>query len=115
MKSLFLSVVLLFLFVLICLASDLNGNWQGIVKVPDGDVKVTCKFKTEGKSLTGFVLSSYGELPVLNGKITDSTFTFTLELENNVMPCKGKFYGDSLIIQTEIQGSPVKSVYKRIP
>lgn len=115
MKSLVLSAIFLCSVVFICLAADLSGNWKSTLKMPDGDLAVTCKFKADGEKLTGVVISSYGELPVINGKISGTDFTFTVQFDQNIIPNKGKFYGDSIIIESEIQGQPVKATYKRVP
>jgi hypothetical protein len=114
MKKTLLSAAMLCLFVLVCLAADLTGKWKGTVKTPGGDLEVTYNLKTEGEKLTGNVVSSYGELPISNGKITGDEFTFTLEFDNNSMQNKGKFYGDSIVISTEIQGNAIQTTYKRI-
>lgn len=114
MKKIFLSVTLLYAFVLVCLAADLSGTWRGIVKTPEGDLEVTCKLKAEGEKLTGNVESSYGEFPIINGKITGSDFTFEVQFENDIIQSKGKFYGDSVVIRSGIQGTPTQTTYRRI-
>lgn len=90
----------------ICLAvsSDLNGKWKGVLKFGDMELPVTYTFQVDGESLTGVVTSDRGDLPISEGKLKGSDFTFSLDIGGNVMPQTGKFYGDSTIITSEFNG-----------
>ncbi|PRY52787.1 hypothetical protein B0I27_105256 [Arcticibacter pallidicorallinus] len=90
----------------ICLAAstDLNGKWKGILKFGDMELPLTYTFQVEGESLSGVVTSDQGDLPIADGKIKGSDFTFSLDIGGNVMPHAGKFYGDSTIITSEFNG-----------
>jgi hypothetical protein len=90
----------------ICLAAsaDLNGKWKGILKFGDMELPLTYTFQVDGESLTGVVTSEQGDLPISDGKIKGSDFTFSLDIGGNVMPQTGKFYGDSTIITSEFNG-----------
>lgn len=115
MKKTIISVALLFVFALSCFAADLTGIWKGIVKLPNGDdLELTYKLKTEGEALTGSVTSSYGEIPLHDGKIKGEDFTFKLQFGNSVMEQNGKLYGDSIVIKSTFQGNERKNTFKRV-
>ena len=116
MKKAFLSLTMILAFALVCLAADLTGNWKGTIQVPGGaePLEITYKLKADGDKLTGVVSSTYGELPVSDGKITGTDFTFKLQIGDNSIDQKGKFYGDSIVIKSEFQGIPMQTTFKRV-
>lgn len=114
MKKTIISAAFLFVFTMVCLAADLTGLWKGSVKMPNGEsLDLTYKFTAEGETLTGNVISSYGELPLIDGKIKGDDFTFKLDLGGNIMEQKGKLYGDSVVISSNMQGNEIKNTFKR--
>jgi len=115
MKKTFISSIFLFVFVLFCFAADLTGNWKGTVKTPNGDdMELTYKLKADGETLTGAVASSYGELPLIDGKISGDNFSFKLDFGGNVMEQTGKLYTDSIVVSVNIQGKEIKNTFKRV-
>ena len=115
MKKIIISSVFLCALVLFCFAADLTGSWKGLVKMQDGsELDVTYKFKAEGEVLTGVVISSYGEIPVTDGKIKGNDFKLSLQIGDNMVEQTGKFYQDSIVINSEFQGTPRKMTFKRV-
>jgi len=113
-KTLFCSIFL-FAFALLCYAADLTGNWKGTVKLPNADdLELTYKLKAEGETLTGIVKSSYGEIPLIDGKIKGDEFTFKLQIGSNLMEQSGKLYGDSIIIKSNFRGTNTENTFKRV-
>ena len=84
--------------------ADLNGKWKGTLKFGDFELPLTYTFKVDGEALTGACSTDQGDLPIANGKIKGSDFTFTLDIQGNPVPQTGKFYGDSTVITSEFQG-----------
>ncbi|PJJ79943.1 glycoside hydrolase [Mucilaginibacter auburnensis] len=84
--------------------ADLNGKWKGTLKIADFELPLTYTFKVDGETLTGACSTDQGDLPILNGKIKGSDFTFALDIQGQQMPQVGKFYGDSTVITSEFQG-----------
>jgi len=106
MKRKISMITLLVCSLAICMAAatDLNGKWKGILKFGDMELPLTYTFQVEGENLTGVVTSDQGDLPLSEGKIKGSDFSFSLDIGGNVMPHTGKFYGDSTIISSEFNG-----------
>ena len=106
MKKKLSIITLLVCSFVVCLAAfaDLNGKWQGVLKFGDMEIPLTYTFKVDGETLTGAVTTDQGDLPISNGKIKGSDFTFSLDIGGTPMPQAGKFYGDSTVITSEFQG-----------
>ncbi|MDB5109763.1 MAG: glycoside hydrolase [Mucilaginibacter sp.] len=117
MKTKFFSIVtLLICSAMICFAviTDLTGKWTGTVKIQDGnDFPLTYVFKTDGNNLTGSLQSPQGELPITDGKINGSNFSFKLDFNGTPIVNTGKYYGDSIAIEAEINGNKLHTVLKR--
>ncbi len=115
MKKALISFMFVFAFVLFCFAADLTGNWKGTIKIPNADdLELTYKLKAEGETLTGSVKSSYGEIPLMDGKIKGDEFTFKLKIGDNIMEQSGKLYGDSIIIKSNFRGTNRENTFKRV-
>ena len=106
MKKRLSIIALLVCSFVVCFAAfaDLTGKWKGTLKFGDFEMPLTYTFKVDGENLTGAVTTDQGDLPISNGKIKGSDFTFTLDIQGNAMPQTGKFYGDSTVITSEFQG-----------
>lgn len=88
--------------------ADLNGKWKGTLKFGDFELPLTYTFKVDGETVTGACSTDQGDLPILNGKIKGSDFTFALDIQGQQMPQVGKFYGDSTVITSEFQGQKTR-------
>ena len=98
-------------------AGDLNGRWQGKVKISDGsEIDITYNFKTEGDKLTGTVVTQWGESQIVNGKKTGDEYTFTQTFNEMVINHSGKVSGDSLFVKIERpEHDAMESIFKRVP
>ncbi len=116
MKRTFIALSFLFVFVLACFAADINGNWKGTVKTPDGnDLEIIYYLKAEGENLTGKVeAENLGAVPLLDGKIKGQDFNFKLKLGNTIMENQGKMFSDSIVIKTLVQGNTFQNTFKRV-
>ena len=87
---------------------NLNGKWTGTLKTDQGDeYQLLYNFKINGTELSGTAKTPKGELPINDGKITGSTFTFNVMINNMEIDHSGKFYGDS--VGVDISMGDIKS------
>jgi hypothetical protein len=117
MKRKLFSTTVLLGSALVCFAAfaDLTGKWTGNLKMSDGNsFQVTYKFKTEGDKLTGSVITPQDELEIYDGKVKDKDFSFKVDVNDNAIPCEGKFYGDSVTVTATLNGGKLKSTLKRV-
>jgi hypothetical protein len=118
MKKFFTTTTLFLCGVAICLAAiaaDLTGKWNGSVKGPDGDTEfpLTYVFKAEGNVLTGTLTSPQGDTPITEGKIDGTNFSFKIAFGDMSIANKGKFYGDSVGIDSDFGGQNMHITLKR--
>lgn len=114
MKQAFISLALICVFVLSCFAADLSGTWKGNIQVQGNPLELTYKLKTDGEKLTGSITSSYGELPITDGKINGSDFSYKIDVGNGPLESTGKYYTDSIVITSNFGGTEVKNTFKRV-
>jgi len=101
-------------FVCLAVAADLTGKWSGSIKTPNGDYPVKYTFKVDGEALTGSADSDQGALPISEGKVSGNNFTFNLNLNGVVLKNVGKFYGDSITIDVDYNGTAMHGLLKRV-
>jgi hypothetical protein len=53
-------------------------------------------FKIDGDQLTGTAKTPKGDMPINDGKLSGSSFTFNVVVNNMEIDHSGKFYGDSV-------------------
>jgi len=109
MKIKFFSITTMLVFAaIVCFAviADLTGKWTGTVKSPDGqDFPLTYVFKVDGGKLTGSLQTPQGELPISNGKVNGSDFSFDMDFNGTTISNVGKYYVDSIGLDAEIGGA----------
>jgi len=77
--------------------TNLNGKWSGLLKTDQGDeYPLLYNFKINGSQLTGTAKTPKGDMPINDGKIVGSTFTFNVVIGTMEIDHSGKFYGDSV-------------------
>ena len=119
MKRFFTTTTLLLCGAIICLAAiaaDLSGKWVGSIKGPDGDSEftLTYNFKAEGNVLTGTFLFPQSEpTNITEGKIDGNNFSFKTAFNDQAILNKGKFYGDSITIVSDVNGQNFHILLKR--
>ncbi len=79
MKTYFIAFLLL-VFSISGFAQNLDGSWKGKMSTPNGDMDLTFTFKVIGDSLNGNVTSQMGTLPLENGRINGSEFSFDVDV-----------------------------------
>ena len=114
MKKTLISTVLLFVFVLACYAADLTGTWKGTVNYQGNDLELTYKLKADGEKLSGTINSTYGEIPLSDGKITGTDFSYKIDIGSGPVESTGKYYTDSIVITSKLEGAEIKSTFKRV-
>jgi hypothetical protein len=100
--------MLLMCSAMLCFAffADLTGKWTGSVKTPDGtEFPLTYVFKADGANLTGSFQSPQGEIPITDGKIDGANFSFKIDFGGTAISNKGKYYGDSIGVDAEVNGN----------
>lgn len=116
-KNLFHSAAIGLGFIfLINVFADLNGKWEGVVKIPDGnDLQVTFTFKVEGDKLTGTAeAAGAGELAIENGKVSGDNFSFTINAGGTDIAHSGKAYADSCILTIDFGGQKSTTTFMRV-
>jgi len=115
-KKLFATLALLVCSLMVCLAimADLTGKWTGAVQTPNGDFPVSYTFKVDGAKLTGTADSEQGSMPITDGKVDGANFSFGLDFNGTALKTTGKYFGDSIVINVDYQGTPLHGVLKRV-
>ncbi|GGB10126.1 MULTISPECIES: glycoside hydrolase [Mucilaginibacter] len=114
-KKIFTTTLLVSCF-MICLAAiaDLNGKWAGKLVTSDGqEYPLLYNFKVDGDKLTGTALTPEGDVDIKEGKTNGTDFSFTVATSGITIPHTGKFMGDSISVELDINGSKSNSVLKR--
>ena len=98
----------------LCFGQDISGKWVATMHRPDTSFTVTFTFNASGDSLTGSVESPRGVLPISNGKINGSTFSFDVTMGNVTMSHQCVLMGDSVMVKVPgMQGDTMAIVLKR--
>lgn len=93
--------------------ADINGKWAGALLMDGNSIPLTYTFKVDGDKLTGVAESPYGPANIDNGKIKDNTFSFSTTVSGMDIPQTGKFYGDSVALDVEVNGAKLHTVLLR--
>jgi hypothetical protein len=119
MKRKITTTLLVLCTVFTCFAAiaELTGKWKGTVKMSDGsNIPLTYILKVDGEKLTGTVVTPQEDLPIYDGKIKGTDFTFKVDVNGNPVPSVGKFYadGDSVTMVADLAGQRLKATLKRV-
>jgi hypothetical protein len=112
----FVITTLLVCCVMICFAviADLTGKWTGSLKTPDGNVyPLVYTFKVDGNNLTGSLQGQQGDIPISEGKVSGNDFSFKLDYNGTPIVNTGKYYVDSIGIDSEVSGGKFHTTLKR--
>jgi hypothetical protein len=116
MSRLFSICVLAFFAMSISLAQGIDGSWKGEMQSPNGPFELTFKFKVAGDSLTGAVVSQMGEIPISNGKVNGTAFSFDVIMNDMTIGHQCTFMSDSISMKVKgFQGEPTVLILKRAP
>jgi len=112
-------IILLSFIVIACFAycipdfTDMTGKWKGYLKAPSGDSTVfTYVFKVDGEKLFGTAYGPDGSLPITDGIIKDSVFSFSLTGQRTV-DVTGKYFGDIINMNFDPKGRNLHMTLKR--
>lgn len=95
--------MLILLVAAVAAAADVDGNWQGTVNGPNGDMTLTFSFKAQGTDLTGSVQTPGGEEPIFDGKIDGNKISFKTHFQDSTIDHEGTVSGDTM--QLKVTGS----------
>jgi hypothetical protein len=117
MKKIFTTVALV-CCILVCFAivANMTGKWTGSIKTPDGnDFPLTYVLKVDGDKITGTAQSPQGEVPISNGKMTGTDFSFNLDVNGTDVKHTGKYYAaaDTAGLDIDFNGQKFHSTLKR--
>ena len=115
-RKLFVTAVLLCcFFVGSATIANLNGKWNGLLKTDQGDqYPLLYKFRIDGDHLTGTAKTPKGDMPINDGKITGSSFTFNVVVAGMEVDHSGKFYGDSVGVDIRVGDAKSHATLKRV-
>lgn len=116
MKKSFLTLALVtFCFVAgFAAIAGIAGKWEGKLETETGEVyPLLYNFQIDGDKLTGTAKTPKGDMPIEDGKITGNDFKFTVSIEDIHIAHTGKFYGDSVGVDIEANGSKTHTTLKR--
>ena len=102
----------------VCFAiiADLSGKWTGSLHAPDGnDYPLNYNFKVDGDKLTGTGESQQGTVPITDGKVSGTDFSFTIDAGGVALKNTGKFYAeaDSCGLDMDYNGIKMHATLKR--
>jgi alpha-galactosidase len=89
---------------------DISGTWIANLKNAMGDMELVYELKVENGKITGAQRMSFGDSPIIDGKIDGDHFEFTIQMEsfgtmqNRVVT--GEIVGDQLRIVPVMPGPP---------
>ena len=93
---------------------NLNGRWTGVLKTDQGDeYPLAYNFKIDDGQLTGTAKTPKGDMPINDGVITGSAFTFNVIVNNMEIEHSGKFYGDSVGVDISLGDARSHATLKR--
>jgi len=96
-------------------AQGINGKWKGEMQGPNGSMELTFAFKAMGDSLTGTVTSPMGEIPITNGKVDSTKFTFDVNVNDMTISHECTVMSDSISMKiTGMPGDAPPIILKRV-
>ena len=118
MKRKLITPITLFCSALIWLAvtSGLNGKWTGALKSPSGEeFPINYTFKVNGDTFTGTGVSPDGDIPISDGKLNGTDFSFKVLYNNTTIENSGKYYaaGDSVGLNVNFNGEIMHATLTR--
>ena len=116
-RKLFFTAALLCCFTAVfAYFADINGNWTGTLKTPDGqEFPLNYTFKTDNDKLTGTSSSPQGSVDLAEGKVKGDSLMFSIDVNGVKIPHAGKYFatGDSVSMNIDYQGMKFHTTLKR--
>ena len=114
-KIVFTALLLCCFFAGFATIESLNGKWTGTLKTDGGDeYSLVYNFKIDGDELTGTAKTPKGLLPINDGRVTGSTFSFNVLINNMEIDHSGKFYGDSVGVDISLGDQKAHATLKKL-
>lgn len=107
-RKIFIAILLIFCFA-ICYAAtiDISGKWTGnLINADSTNYPLNYNFTVTDSLVTGTAQSVLGTFPIDSGKLdTDNTFHFQVTVNGVNVLHNGKFYGDSIGMNFNLNGA----------
>jgi len=116
MLRLFSFFMVTFLLMSVSHAQGIDGKWKGEMQSPNGPFELTFNFKVVGDTLTGAVVGQMGDMPITNGKVNGTKFSFDVNVNEMTISHQCTFMSDSISMKVlGFQGEPTEIILKRAP
>lgn len=106
--------LLLLLCASVCFAADIDGKWVGKMQGPNGESEIAFTFKVVGDSLSGFVGSPMGDMPVSHSKINGNEFSFDVAMGDMTIGHQCTLEGDTVKMKVTGFPEPMELVLRRV-
>lgn len=94
-KILTTAALLLCFFAAYAWLAGIDGKWSAMLKGPDGnEFPITYRFKNNGGTLTGKVISSIGSFDISDGVVKGDSLWFTANINTMHIKNRGRYYAD---------------------
>lgn len=93
--------------------TGITGNWTGKRPNQNGEMmEIKYKYEVEGNVLKGTISSSFGEIPIQDGKVDGNKFSYKISFNDNTVESTGELISpDEIVLKNqfgEIKLSRVK-------
>ena len=78
--------------------TNIDGNWKGTRETPNGTFEVNYTFKVDGKTLTGMLKTSFGEVQLDNGKIDSNKISYSITFNGTTVNSTGEILNENEIL-----------------
>jgi hypothetical protein len=111
MERMVTGALIAFLWVAIVQAqAEIIGTWQG--KTPNG-FELELNVTATGDAVTGTFTRNRQSVPISDGKVTKSTFTFTAIINDQAESVTGEIVGDQMRLWLDRQGRDRAAILKK--
>jgi hypothetical protein len=107
------TLLLMALFAVCALATDVTGSWKGTIETPNGTRDVTMNLKADGSKLTGTVSGRQGDVEIQDGKVDGDNISFSFVRGDFKMEYKGKVSGDQIKFDIAVGDRNIQMTAKR--
>ncbi|MFC1561095.1 glycoside hydrolase [Candidatus Latescibacterota bacterium] len=88
------------------MADNVNGKWQGVLEEMGG-MELFYTFNIEGETLTGSVSSEMGDIPISNGKVTEDSFSFEIDVDSQLIEHNCKYSDGTILMEVPMLENPI--------
>lgn len=99
MKSFLFLTAFLFISITAFSQTGISGTWLGKRPNQNGELmELKYKFEVTGNELKGSISSSFGELPIQDGKVDGNKFYYKISLNDNTVESTGELTAQDEIV-----------------